>query len=80
MQYFLYISELVDALVELYPNLEFLHLMNNSPFDKEILDDKNCLSAIRFKNLTSLQLYNSFELDDGSFLLPVFFLLILLLL
>ena len=68
---FLLDTEVVDSLVELYPNLEFLQ-MNNYGYKSEILEERECLSAIRFQNLTSLHLYGSFELDDGAFLLPVF--------
>lgn len=62
--------EVVDALVELYPKLEFVQL-NNKDCKNNILDERACLSAICFRNLTSLHLYGNFELHDGAFLLPV---------
>ena len=66
------IAEVVDAFVVLYPNLELLQL-NNNDCKNDILNERACLSANRFRNLTSLHLYGNFELHDGAFLTPVFF-------
>jgi len=62
------ISELVEKLVQVCPNLEVLRLDNG-----RIINDGDFLPYIRFRSLKSLHLYGSFELNDGAFFLQVTF-------
>jgi len=67
-----HIIEVVDVFTKLYPNIESLQLNNKGSY-QGMLKARECLSAIHFRNLTSLQLYGSFQLHDGAFLIPVIF-------
>ena len=67
-----HIIEVVDVFTKLYPNIESLQLNNKGSY-QGMLKARECLSAISFRNLTSLQLYGSFQLHDGAFLIPVNF-------
>ena len=62
---------MIIALVTICPNLEILRLNNKGNKNESVLDDVALLSAINFPNLTSLHLYRSFQLGNGSFLLTV---------
>ena len=62
-------SEIVESLMNVYPNVEILHLWNKDN-ENEISSDRDCLSSIHFPNLAFLSLKN-FKFDDGAFLLPV---------
>lgn len=59
---------MVDEFVIVYPNIEVLYLESSTMYLTKA--DTDCLSAIHFKRLTSLGL-EGFYLRDGSFLLPV---------
>ncbi len=65
------IIDVIDVFKKLYPNIESLQLHNKSS-RQGILKERESLSAIQFRNLTSLHLYGEFQLHDGAFLKPVF--------
>lgn len=55
--------------MKVYPNLETLYLYNRSHYET-ISDHHECLSSIKFPNLTSLSL-KRFSFHDGAFLVTV---------
>jgi len=57
---------MVQALVQICPNIEVLHCC----FEGDE-DDIGLLSTIRFPDLTLLHLYGYFQLNDGAVLLQV---------
>lgn len=59
---------MIDSLSKVYLNVETLWLRSKN--NEKTTDQDECLSSIKFKNLTSLSL-NDFRLRDGAFLLPV---------
>ena len=65
----IFIAEMVEEFVKVYPNLEHVYLesrlpLNDSSYEKVRVDEEG-LSAIRFQNLTSLSL-SGFHLDGSS--------------
>lgn len=65
----LFFLEIVDALVKVYPNIQILQLVQRDPGSLE--SETASLSALRFRNLTSLNLYGNYQRHDGFFLLSV---------
>lgn len=62
-------TEIVESFVKVYSNLETLCLINEDRRD-DISMVQDCLSSIKFPNLTSLSL-RRFKFHDGAFLLQV---------
>ena len=69
----IFIAEMVEEFVKVYPNLKHVHLESRLPLndnsDENIWVDEEGLAAICFQYLTSLSL-SGFHLN-GSSLLPV---------
>ena len=66
-----FISELVEKLTLVCPNLEILRV-DNTEIKRWIgINKGDFLNFIRFQKLKSLHLYGPFQLNDGAFLLQV---------
>lgn len=69
--YFFLLTEIVEAIVKICPNIEWLHLNKTV---SAIFYDGDFLSAINFPNLNSLHIYEIlFPLGDAASLLTVCF-------
>ncbi len=65
----IFIAEMVEEFVKVYPNLEQVYLESRLPLNyssqEEVRADEEGLSAIHFQHLTSLS-FSGFHLDGSS--------------